>query len=107
MSGMLWLTIFVVGLLTYAQRLSLLAFWQRLALPPALQRALRFVPVSVLVALVVPDLFLAEGRLFVSPANTRLLAGLVAAVVALRTRNVLLTIAVGMALLLLLELLSG
>ena len=103
MNGIIWATIIAAGLLTYAQRLSLLISWQQLSLPEQLGRALRFVPVSVLVALIIPALFLNEGALFISIANGRLLAGLFAAVVAYRTRNVLLTIGAGMALLLLLE----
>lgn len=101
----LWLTIIVAGLLTYAQRLSLISLWQRLQLPPLLERALRFVPVAVLVALIVPDLLQPGPADATLPLNPRLLAGLLAAVVAWYTRNVTLTIAAGMAALLLLTLL--
>lgn len=99
----LWLAIIVAGLLTYGQRLSFIALWERLHMPRGLRRGLRFVPVTVLVALIVPDLFFREGVLVVSAGNERLVAGLVAALVAWRTRNVLVTIVAGMAVLLLLQ----
>lgn len=99
----MWLAIVMAGLLTYGQRLSFIALWERLLLPRGLRRALRFVPVTVLVALIVPDVLVREGALYVSLENARLLAGLLAAVVAWRTRNVLATIAVGMAALIMLQ----
>ncbi|MDX1686645.1 MAG: AzlD domain-containing protein [Candidatus Promineifilaceae bacterium] len=99
----LWLAVIVAGLLTYGQRLSFIALWGRLPMPSGMRRGLRFVPVTVLMALIVPDLFLREGALVISVGNERLLAGLSAALVAWRTRNVLVTIVAGMASLLLLK----
>ena len=51
----------------------------------------------MLSAIILPELVLKGGELALGWRNARLLAGLVAALVAWRTRNVLLTIAVGMA----------
>lgn len=99
----LWLAMVVAGLLTFGQRLSFIVLWERMHMPRGLRRALRFVPVTVLVALIVPDVFMREGELYVSLENARLLAGIVAAVVAWRTRNVLATIVVGMVALVLLQ----
>ena len=65
-------------------------------MPVWLSRALRFVPAVVLVFPVVTH---PAGQLDVSLNNFRLLAGLGGALVAWRTRNVLLTILVGMAIL--------
>jgi branched-subunit amino acid transport protein len=70
-----------------------------------LERALRFVPVAVLVALIVPDLLQPPAVGATVPLNPRLPAGIVAAAVAWYTRNVTLTIVVGMATLLGLSLL--
>ncbi len=58
---------------------------------------LRFVPAAVLAALVVPALVYADGALALSFSNTRLVAGVLAAVVAWTTRSVLWTIGSGMA----------
>ena len=64
-----------------------------------LQQALRFVPVAALTALVVPELLVRNGALLISLQNERLVAGLVAVVVAWWTKNILLTLVLGMALL--------
>lgn len=100
----LWLTLFVVGALTYFQRVSFIAFDDRLPATGRLRRGLRFVPVSVLTALITSDLLVVGDALLVSPANARLVAGLVAIVVAWRTRSILWTLLAGMAALLLLQL---
>ncbi len=93
----LWLTIIASGGVTYALRLSFIVLLGRVALPEVLRRGLRFVPPAVLAAIILPELVLRQGRLDLAPTNPRLLAGLLAAVIAWRTRNVLLTIGVGMA----------
>lgn len=101
--GLLWMTIIIVGLLTLGIRLSFLVFMGKAQISPMLQRALRFVPVAVLSALIAPALFLPRSSLDLSPGNIRLIAGLLAILVAWRTKNVLLTIVVGMACLLTLQ----
>ena len=93
----LWLTIIASGGVTYAIRLSFIVLLGRVALPEVLRRGLRFVPPAVLAAIILPELVLRQGRLDLAPTNPRLLAGLLAGVIAWRTRNVLLTIGVGMA----------
>lgn len=85
----------VIGVLTYAIRLSFIALFGRLErIPPGLQRGLRYVPAAVLAALVLPAL------LVVGPDGTvaleKLLAGGVATAVAWRTENILATMAAGM-----------
>jgi len=92
-----WLTILGMGLVTYAIRLSLIALLGRMDVPPLVRRGLRFVPPAVLSAIIFPELLTPAGTLDVSPANVRLLAGILSALVAWRTKNVFLTIAAGMA----------
>ena len=83
---------------TYAMRASFLAFAHRMAtVPPALARILRQIPPAALAAIVVPALLRPEGRLDL--LQPTLLAGLVAAGVAWKTRNVGVTVVVGIALL--------
>lgn len=103
----LWLLIVVIGLGTFALRLSFIHFWGRIELPQIVHRALRFIPAAVLAALVVPALVRPEGVIDFSPHNLRLIAGLLAAAVALLTRNVLFTLAAGMAALWLLQAVAG
>ena len=100
----LWLIIIGMGIVTYAIRLSLIALLGRFDVPPIVQRALRFVPPAVLSAIIFPELLRPAGALDISLDNVRLLAGTLAAVVAWRTKNVLLTIGVGMAALWILQL---
>ncbi len=92
----LWFTVIVIGLITFGYRLSMLIFAAQFDLPLWLQRPLRFVPIAALTAIIVPELLIRNGQLDLTTGNVRLLAGLVATVVAWRTRNVLLTIGVGM-----------
>ena len=93
----LWLTILLAGLCTYAIRLSFIQLFANREIPPFVLKALQFVPPAVLTAIVAPELFLQDGSLSLSLANGRLVAGLVAILVAWRTKNVVLTILVGMA----------
>ncbi|HLZ55937.1 MAG TPA: AzlD domain-containing protein [Ktedonosporobacter sp.] len=102
---MLWITIISIGLLTFGIRLSFIVFMGKTQVAPMLQQALRFVPVAVLSALIAPALFLPKGSLDLSVGNIRLIAGLLAILVAWRTKNILLTIVVGMACLLILQML--
>ena len=89
------LTIVLAGAGTYLLRVSFLAAARRLVdLPPLTDRILRQIPPAVLAALVVPALVRPEGTLDLW--QPELLAGLVAAYVSWRTRNIALTLVVGM-----------
>jgi branched-subunit amino acid transport protein len=91
-----WLVMLFAGLVTYAIRLSFILFIGRRRIPTLLLRALRFVPPAVLTAIIFPEVVMPGGNLNLSFENPRLLSGLLAVVVAWRTRNVMLTILVGM-----------
>lgn len=90
-----WVAVLLSGAGTFAMRASFLAAASRLAVvPPFAQRLLRQIPSAALAAIVVPALLRPEGHLdLVQP---RLAAGVAAAVVAWRTRNVGLTLVVGL-----------
>lgn len=92
----LLLVLIIVGVITFGFRLSFIALMDRLRLPPLLQSALRFVPAAALTAIITPELFIRDGAIFLSIENARLIAGVIAILVAWRTRNTLLTIAIGM-----------
>lgn len=97
MTGMaLWLTMLGMGAITYGIRLSFILLWGKIALPPAVRRSLRFVPVAVLSAIIFPEILRHGGAWNISPLNPRLLAGVIAALIAWRTRSAVLTIVVGM-----------
>ena len=94
----IWLLFIALAVGTYALRLSFIYLFGKIEMPDWLRRALRFVPASVLAALVFPALAYSNGSLDLSLGNIRLLAGLGGALVAWRTKNVLWTIIVGMVL---------
>jgi branched-subunit amino acid transport protein len=95
----LWSLFIAIGLGTFLLRLSFIYLFGKVDMPDWLKRALRYVPVSVLAALVLPALTSPTGTLDLSLGNARLLAGLAGGLVAWKTRNVLWTIAVGMVML--------
>lgn len=103
----LWLLIVLMGVITYALRLSLILLLDRVAVPPLVTESLRYVPPAVLSAIILPELFHPGVPLLLSLVNIRLVAGVIAIAVAWRTRNALLTIGVGMAALWLLQMLAG
>ena len=100
----IWLVMLVGGLITFAIRFSLIYLFGRIHIPETMRRSLHYVPPAVLSAIIFPELFLHDGVLNLSLDNTRLLAGLIAIVVAWFSRNTLITIVAGMIALLLLQL---
>lgn len=93
----LWLVVAGAAVGSYVLRVSFVEVFGRLdTVPPRVERTLAFVPPAVLAALVAPELLLDGGALAVSPANHRLLAGGVAAVVAWRTEDMFATVVAGM-----------
>ena len=86
----------MIGLGTFALRLSFIHWFGRREAPAGLQRALRFVPAAVLAALVVPAIVYSGGSPGFNLHNVRLLAGVCAFAVAWTSRSVVLTMATGM-----------
>ncbi len=101
-TGRLWLTIVLAGAGTFVARISFLGVAHRMADPPvAVQRVLRMIPPAALAALVLPA-FVRPGGQF-DLTQPRLVAGIIATAVAFWTKNVLVTLAVGMAVVVILE----
>ncbi len=94
-----WLVILGMMLVTYSARLSAIVLLGDRSLPAGALRVLRYVPPAALAAIIFPALLMPEGTIAISLSNYRLLAGLAAALVAWRTRQTLLAIMAGMALL--------
>jgi branched-subunit amino acid transport protein len=87
-----------MAFVTLAVRYPLLAFLSKGTLPSYLLAALKFIPPAVLTAIVVPTLLAPNGtELNLSLRNDYLIAGLVTVVVAWRSKNLLLTLGIGMA----------
>ncbi len=92
----IWAVMVILGILTYLLRLSFILLQGHWHLPGAFQRGLRFVPVSVLTAIFIPELLLQEGKIAFAMDNPRLIAGFAAILIAWRTRSPVWTIAAGM-----------
>ncbi len=102
-NSQLWLAIVGMGVITYSIRLSLILLSGRVQLSDSIQQALRFVPPAVLSAIIATEMFIPGGSFNFSLGNFRLIAGLVAILVAWKSKNVLVTIIAGMVLLWILQ----
>ncbi len=100
-----WLAMILGGLVTFGMRFSFIYLFGKFHIPGAMRRALHYVPPAVLSAIVLPELLMPGSArvLDISFGNTRLLAGVIAIVVAWYTKNTLITILAGMIALLLLQ----
>lgn len=92
----IWVVMLIGGLITFAIRFSFIYLFGKFHIPETIRKALHYVPPAVLSAIVFPELLLPNGMLNFSFSNYRLLAGLVAMLVAWWTKNILVTILVGM-----------
>lgn len=92
---MIWITMIISGLLTFAARFSMIGMFKDRAIPDVMQKLLTYVAPSALAAIILPDVLLIDGKLaFVG--NPEIPSFLVAVGVALFTRNVIVIIASGM-----------
>ena len=101
----IWLVMLLGGLITFLMRFSLIYLFGKFHIPNTMRKALHYVPPAVLSAIIFPELFLRDEKLFLSLDNQRLLAGLVATLVAWWSKNILLTIIAGMIALFMLQIL--
>lgn len=92
---------------TFGVRYPVLVLVGRIPLPASVFRALRYVPPAVLTAIIVPAVLMPEGTVDVSPTNAYLVAGIASALVAWRSKSLLLTIIVGMVVMLLWQVVVG
>lgn len=98
----IWTAVLLSGVGTYAMRASFLAFAHRLVdVPPGIQRLLRQIPPAALASIVLPALVRPEGTFDL--LQPRLLAGVVAGLVAWRTRNTALTLVIGLGVVMLVD----
>ena len=92
-------TLLILGMaiVTFGVRYPILALIGKIPLPDSVVKALRYVPPAILSAIVVPGLLYPPGgKIGLSLSNAHLVAGLIAVLVAWRSRNLLWTILIGM-----------
>lgn len=92
-----WSVVLGIGLGTFLIRYSFILIMDRITLPDMVQRMLRFIPASVLPALVVPAVVLHKNGVTSFAGWERVVAALIAVGVAWKTRSIIWTIASGMA----------
>ena len=92
----IWLLMASMVAVTFAERYVMLEIANRVTFPMWLLRSLRFVPAALLTAITLPSLIIHAGQVDLSPQNAQLLGGLIASIVAWRSRNVIFTIGAGM-----------
>lgn len=102
---MILLSILAMTLLVFVSRYLFLEPKLPLRLNPQAQRLLSYSSPAVLTAIWAPIVFMPEQELWVTPDNPYLIGALIAAVMAWKTKNVLLTTFVSMAVFLVLKLL--
>lgn len=104
MNGMsAWLTIIVCGMVTLAIRASFIILPQDTKVPAWLTGSLKYVAAAVLPALIVPDVLFRDLAAGQSLNTYRIIAAIIAAAFALKTKNIFGTMVVGMAALWLLK----
>jgi branched-subunit amino acid transport protein len=85
-------------LVTFSVRYALLPLSGRIRFSPGIERALRYVPVAVLTAIIAPAAMMPGGdTLQLSPANPYLIGAVFTAIIGWFGKNLLITIIGGMA----------
>jgi len=103
----IWLVMVISGFITFGMRFSLIFLLGKFHIPVTMRKALHYVPPAVLSAIVFPELLYRSSQLDISLGNTRLLAGVIAILVAWYSKNTLITILAGMIALFVLQVLIG
>ena len=88
-----------MALVTFSTRYPVLALFSKVPLPEPIFRALQYVPPAVLTAIIAPALLLPAGNFSISLDNAPLYAGLAAILISARSKNLLVTIVLGMTIL--------
>jgi branched-subunit amino acid transport protein len=94
---MVLLTMIGMGVVTYLPRLLPAWFLRGKKLHPFIEAWLKYVPVAVLAALLLPSLLISEDQINLTWNNLYLWAALPAGLTAWKTRSMFATVLVGMA----------
>mgnify|MGYP002378665764 CR=1 FL=1 len=92
----IWSMIVGIGIMTFIIRFAPIALLARLELPAWLRQALPYVQPAVMAAIIAPPLFFAVGAPTIVPDLPQIAAATFAALIAWRTRSILLTVVLGM-----------
>lgn len=103
----IWVIIVGLTAVTVVTRSAFLVLGERFKLPERVQHGLRYAPACALVALIAPEIALANGSLALAFGNPKLVAGLAAGALMVWTRSMIAAMAVGMLAFTALRLLAG
>ena len=92
----IWIVILAIGTGTFLLRFTMVALVGKVSLPEKLFDALQYLPPAIFAALVIPAIYRHDPLQFAPEHPARLLAGLLAIVIAWKTRNMIATIVIGM-----------
>ena len=92
----IWITLFTIAAVVFGSRFLLMEPWLPLRLSKNVQQILSFSAPAVLTAIATPILFIRNDELNLSLGNQYLVAGAIVVVLALITRNTLVTVILGM-----------
>lgn len=92
-----FLVVFGMAVVTFGIRYLLFAVHDRIDFSPIIKRSLKFIPPAVLTAITLPIVLMPEDKLDVSLANPYLLASILAVIAGIVSRNLLVTILLGLA----------
>jgi branched-subunit amino acid transport protein len=81
---------------TFLTRYPMMLLVSRIEVPAQMTQAFRYVPIAVLSAIIAPIIFVQDGQISIQINNHFLLAALISVFISWRTRNLLLTIVLGM-----------
>ena len=92
---MIWLVMFLTGLINFIFRISMFSGFRNIHLPPSVHRYVSYVPISVLSAIIASSLITHNGH-EISYEVGKLVAALIAVACALLTKSVSVTLIVGL-----------
>jgi branched-subunit amino acid transport protein len=90
----MWMVVILAGLATFAMRFSFIALFGRVAVPPTMERALKYIAPAVLAAITLPAILAPEGS--IDPFNIYVPAAILGGLAAWRTRSIGAAIVVGL-----------
>jgi len=91
-----FLLILGMTLVTFGIRYVLFAMADNIQFPNTLKRALNYVPIAVLTAIIFPAVFMPTGTMFVSLQNPYIFGAIVAVLISYWKKSMLLTVLVGL-----------
>ena len=84
-------------IVTFGIRYILFAIADNISFPEPLKRALNYVPIAVLTAIIFPAVFMSKGELLIAIENPYIVGAVVAVMVSVWRKQMLLTVVAGLA----------